>query len=160
MPNDPSPSLDDCVLFVDKALDQMAAIVAELGDELANRRPDLPGANSPYQLLFHCLGVCEFWGGGQIAGRTIERDRAAEFHAAGKVGPLCARVPAAKERLRRDLAKLDPTAPTSTPLPSEWNPRGTERTFTQGEALIHVATEVSQHLGHLELTRDLLRHRA
>jgi len=68
-------SADDFLWFVDEALNGMVAIVSELGDEGANRRPDLPGANSAYAILFHCLGVMEYWGGQVVAGRTIERDR-------------------------------------------------------------------------------------
>src|SRR5687767_9258056 len=34
--------------FATRALDGMAGIVAELGDDLANRKPPFPGANSPY----------------------------------------------------------------------------------------------------------------
>jgi len=34
----------------------MLDIVTRLGDDLANRHLDLPGANSPYAILTHCLG--------------------------------------------------------------------------------------------------------
>ncbi len=78
-------SVDDFLWFVDEALDGMVGIVVELGDDLANRRPDLPGANSPYAILFHCLGVMEWWGGVAVAGRPVERDRDAEFRATGPV---------------------------------------------------------------------------
>jgi hypothetical protein len=40
-------SVDDYLFFVDEALDGMVRIVTELGDDLANRRPDVSGANSP-----------------------------------------------------------------------------------------------------------------
>ena len=73
-------SADDYLYFVDDALDGMVDIVMDLGDELANRRLDLPGANSPYAVLTHCLGVIEYWAGHLVAGRVIERDRPAEFH--------------------------------------------------------------------------------
>src|SRR5205807_5775164 len=63
----------DFLWFVDQALDAMVRIVRELGDD-ANRRPELPGANSPYAILYHSLGVMEYWGGAMVAGRTIERD--------------------------------------------------------------------------------------
>ena len=79
---------DDYLSFVDEALDGMIAIVAELGDERVNRRPDVPGSNSPYALLTHCLGVMEYWGGYIVAGRSIRRDRDAEFRAAGEVADL------------------------------------------------------------------------
>src|SRR3954447_9623020 len=93
--------------YVDEALDQMTAIVVRLGDDLASTRPDLPGANSPYAILTHCCGVMEAWGGEAVAGRRIQRDRAAEFVATGAVADLEARVAAARMRLRADLVDLD-----------------------------------------------------
>ena len=55
--------LDDVAYYVDHALDAMIEILSMLGDELANDKPALPGANSPFQIVTHCLGVMEFWGG-------------------------------------------------------------------------------------------------
>ena len=65
-------SVDDYLWFVDEALDGMVDIVTTLGDDLANRRPDVPGANSPYVVLHHCLGVIDYWAGHIVAGRTIQ----------------------------------------------------------------------------------------
>jgi hypothetical protein len=104
-------SVEDLLFYVDEALGGMVQIVTGLGDELANTRPDLPGANSPYAILTHCLGVMEYWGGDVIAGRTIERDRDAEFRASGPVGPLVERTRQARRQLEADLAELDPFAP-------------------------------------------------
>ena len=111
-------STEDFLWFVDEALDGMVAIVGELGDEAANRRPDLPGANSPYAILFHCLGVMEYWGGQVVAGRTIERDRDAEFRATGPVDDLVARARRARAQLVEDMAALDAGAPPRRPLPA------------------------------------------
>lgn len=55
-------SLDDTLWYVDEALDGLVAVVVGLGDDLANRRLDVAGSNSPYAVLTHCLGVMEFWG--------------------------------------------------------------------------------------------------
>lgn len=46
-------SVEDFLVFVDDALDGMVAIVTQLGDDLANRRPDIPETNSPYAILNH-----------------------------------------------------------------------------------------------------------
>ena len=50
-------SRDDFMLFVDRALDGMLDIVEGLGDDLANRNPGLPGANSPFAILYHSVAV-------------------------------------------------------------------------------------------------------
>ena len=135
----------------------MAAIVTGLGDELANTRPDLPGANSPYAILRHCLGVMEYWGGHVVAGRTVERDRAAEFLAAGPVADLAAAAGAGRRRFRADLETAELGARPRGGHPTT-GPDELELT-SQGHALLHVMEEVCQHLGQLEITRDLLRQR-
>jgi hypothetical protein len=147
-------SVEDYLSFVDAALDGMVSIVTELGDELANRRPDLPGANSPYVILTHCLGVMEYWAGHLVAGRRIERDRDAEFRAAGPVADLVERTRRARRQLEADLTNLEPfAAPRGTPRPDDAEvPRGR----TQGGALLHVYEELAQHRGQMEGCRDVL----
>src|SRR5580704_4968257 len=100
----------DYLWFVDRALDAMVGIVVELGDERANRRPDLPEANSAYVILTHCLGVMEYWGGGTVAERDFTRDRSSEFMARGGVEELAERAGAARRRLAEDIAGHDPEA--------------------------------------------------
>ncbi|HXQ60595.1 MAG TPA: hypothetical protein VN799_10860, partial [Acidimicrobiales bacterium] len=85
-------SNDDFFWFVDLSLDAMVAILRQLGDDRANLRPPLEGANSPYAIVTHCLGVMEFWGGSAVAGRPIVRDRDVEFRAEGAVADLVVRV--------------------------------------------------------------------
>ncbi len=147
----------DYLWFADLALNGMARILTDLGDELANRRPPFPGANSPYVILTHCLGVIEFWAGATVAGRPIARDRAAEFTASGPVAPLLARAEVARQQLSADLAGLD-----------AWDaPRNVRRnpddpvpySETKGAVLLHVLEELFQHLGQMEITRDALAQR-
>jgi|HubBroStandDraft_5_1064220.scaffolds.fasta_scaffold831912_1 hypothetical protein len=146
---------EDFLWFVDRALDQMVEIVRELGDEKANRRPPLPDANSPYVILAHCLGVMEFWAGAMIAGRSIERDRPAEFVAHGPVDELIQRTVAARAQLTSDVSHMDSTAPPRTE-PGGLGDQGTPLARSQGGSLVHLYEELSQHLGQMELTRDLL----
>lgn len=144
----------DYLSFVDEALDAMIAIVEELGDERANRRPDLPSTNTPYVILTHCLGVMEYWGGHVVSGRMIERDRDAEFRASGAVADLVVRARRSRVRLGADLAECDPLAP----------PRGSVRprdqglplARSQGGALMHLYEELARHLGQMEGCRDVL----
>jgi hypothetical protein len=148
-------SIDDFLYYLDEALEGMVQIVGELGDDLANRRPDLSGANSPFAILTHCLGVMEYWGGEIIAGRRIVRDRPAEFRATGRVAELIEDTQRARQRLATDLAALEPFGP----------PRGQPRPGTstlplgrtQGGALLHIYEELAQHRGQMEITRDLLQ---
>jgi hypothetical protein len=147
-------SPDELVSYTERAVDQMVEIITGLGDDLANRRPALPGANSPYAILRHCLGVMEFWGGQVVAGRVIQRDRAAEFVASGPVADLVAATKRAKEAFRADVGTADPAAPPRIPPGMD---RDELESRSQGSALLHVLEEVTQHLGQMELTRDVLR---
>ena len=148
-------SLEDYRYYVDEALDGMVEIVTGLGDELANRRPDLPGANSPFAILTHCLGVMEYWAGHVVAGRTTERDRPAEFRATGQVADLVQRVRSQRDRFAEDVAHADPFAPPRGDVPAHDAALALGR--TQGGALLHVYEELAQHRGQLEITRDVLR---
>ncbi|GAA2338488.1 aminotransferase class I/II-fold pyridoxal phosphate-dependent enzyme [Dactylosporangium salmoneum] len=138
-----------------RALTGMAGIVAGLGDELANTRPPVQGASSPYALLTHCLGVAGYWAGALVAGRAVERDRDAEFTSAGPVAPLLERVDAARRQLAEDARGADFAGPLrAAPDPGFLGPAGIA---TQGAALLHVYEELTQHHGQMEILRDLLR---
>jgi len=147
-------SVDDYLWYVDEALDGMIAIVTKLGDDKTNRRPDIPGANSPYAILTHCLGVMEYWGGHVVAGRPSHRDRQAEFRATGPVDDLVRRTEAARARLRDDVAGLDAEAPPRN------MPGGADDELpigrTRGGALFHIYEELAQHRGQMEGYRDLI----
>lgn len=136
-------------------LSSMTEILRDLGDELANRTPDLPGANSPYAIVFHCVAVIEYWAGSVIAGLKIPRDRAAEFIATGQVDDLITRVDDVRACLPewvdvalregiRDRTVVGTTRPELATATPEW-------------VLTHLVRELAQHLGQLELTRDILR---
>jgi uncharacterized damage-inducible protein DinB len=147
-------SKDDYWYFSDRALTGMTAIVRALGDELANERPPLTGANSPFALLTHCLGVIDAWVGGFISGRPIDRDRDAEFEAVGEVSVLLAESEEVRERFHRDVLAADPAAPLLTPPPASFG--GPSRELNVGAALQHVYEELAQHHGQMEQMRDLL----
>ncbi|NAS26362.1 aminotransferase class I/II-fold pyridoxal phosphate-dependent enzyme [Herbidospora sp. NEAU-GS84] len=145
---------DDFLFFAERAVGGMSTILGELGDDLANTRPALPGANTPFALLTHCLGVMEYWGGHLVAGRPVQRDRRAEFHASGPVAPLRARAERALETLRADVRDSRPGAP----LHDEPDPEvlGPDRELTRDSALQHLYEELAQHHGQMEIMRDCL----
>ena len=49
----------------------------------------------------------------------------------------------------------DGPADTNEPL-AGYNPAGGPDNWTQGAAMIHTYEELAQHLGHMDITRDLL----
>jgi Protein of unknown function (DUF664) len=144
----------DFLWFVDLALDQMVAIIEQLGDDRANRRPDVAGANSPFAILTHCLGVMEFWGGSMVADRTSTRDRQAEFVAEGSVNDLIEQSDVARRQLALDISGFDSQAPTAQAPAQE--DVATPLGRSMGGVLLHILEELFQHLGQMEISRDVL----
>lgn len=145
--------MDDYFL-IERHLVPMLEIARSLGDELVNAAPDLPGANTPYQLVWHCCGMLEWWTREAILGEDVGRDRDAEFVAQGTVDQLGERVAQVAAQLAEDLRRIDPDdPPRGDPSPQYV---GTPIGTTAAGALLHVLEELAQHHGHLEITRDLL----
>jgi hypothetical protein len=132
----------------------MAAAAVDLGDGLVNAVPDLPDANSAYQILIHCCGMLEWWTRAAILGLDVDRDREAEFVASGTVAQLTARVDEVRAQFVTDLRLIDPDAPLRGDPSPEY--RNTPLGDSAGGVLMHVLEELAQHHGHLDLTRDLV----
>src|SRR5205807_8726596 len=81
----------DHFFLIERHLAPMLEIAESLGDDRVNVLPDLPGANSAYQLVFHSCGMLEWWTRASILGKRVTRDRAAEFTSAGTIASLQAR---------------------------------------------------------------------
>jgi hypothetical protein len=145
---------EEYLYFVDRALDGMSGIVEDLGYELANTKPALDGANSPYAILTHCLGVIEHWVGFRVTGRPDLRDRPAEFRATGSLGPLFERVSKARAQLAEDLVSVRGDVPVAAQPDARFQPPSGP--LTETGVLLHVLQELAQHHGQMEITRDLL----
>lgn len=144
---------EDFSTFINQTLDGMLRIAEELGDERINRRPNVPEANSPYVILTHCVGLTRYWIGEILAGRPSHRDRDAEFSASGTVAELRQAVHDLQAQLPADIAQVQGDQPIAHPL-SERHQHFKER--RQGAVLLQCYRELTQHHGHLDLTRDLL----
>ncbi|MGA8295561.1 MAG: DUF664 domain-containing protein [Acidimicrobiales bacterium] len=144
----------DVTYYVDHVLETMVEILRTLGDELANEKPAIAGANSPFQIVTHCLGVMEFWGGERIAGREVHRDRPAEFAASGRIDDLIETVAGQRERFFADLSSLESRAAPKNPGSAAGADDPSAK--SQSGVVLHVLEELFQHLGHLEITRDVL----
>ena len=146
-------TLDDFEVFCRRSFDGVLAVVDRLGDELINQHPPHTGGSTPYALVTHILGACEWWVGHMVAGDESHRVRSDEFAASGSVAELHAAIAdwlALLTDRRPVLAaatELTEIPKTQIPLAGEW---------TVGAALIHAYEELAQHLGHLEVTADLL----
>jgi hypothetical protein len=153
-----SLTTDEYLYFLARAFTGMLDVLSELSGEAINTRPPLPGANSPYAIVHHCVEMSDYWIGHVVAGRPTNRDRTAEFSATGSLDDLRRRVADIQRRLLDDLAGADLRGdPKNTPSRDY---QGPEQPLTCTGVLLHVLEELAQHHGHVQLSRDLLLHGA
>jgi hypothetical protein len=146
-------TIDDFEVFCRRSFVGVLNVVDRLGDDLINEHPRVAAGSSPYALVTHILGAVEFWVGHMVLGEDSTRVRDDEFIASGTTAELHRAVVAWLDRLAErklplaDATELFAVPQTQTPLGGEW---------TVGAALIHAYEELAQHLGHLEVTADIL----
>ena len=140
--------------IANEVLDGYVSALRSLDDDTVNRSP-VPGiVNSAFALVKHIHGMSRFWGGSVISGLDFPRDRAAEFRAEGAVdeavqlvGEIRAELPMWADNAARH-GVLDPSA------------KGTSRTDVADVGpewiLAHMVRELAQHLGQLEVCRDVV----
>lgn len=147
-------TVSDFTLFCNRTLDGMDQVVAKMDDEQLNTKPDLPGVNTVFQLVFHATAACTYWVDHIVCGNSTDRDRDAEFESSG----TCEDANACSDRLRKLLAERSEQLASITELanlPNTQTPLG--QPWTVGAALIHAYEELAQHLGHAEITADLVK---
>ena len=147
-------SVDEYLRFCDDALDGYAAVVTELGDHLVNARlGGTPGSNSAFALVTHVAGMTAHWARTVNRGVVVPRDRPAEFTATGTAAAALALVESTRALLHHDATAASPRQLPRNPAHEK---DGSISYATQGEVLLHVYEELAQHLGQLEVTRDVL----
>lgn len=156
MPGFASSEVETGWMQIRGALDALVALTSDLDGARLNWRPASgphasEATNSLYVLASHALGVAGQATLFMLGGQPGQRDRDAEFAASGATSEaLEARWASLRERIPASLAQLPDTAL----LARYQHPvRGTE---TGRQLLAATATHVAIHLGHAQLTRDLL----
>lgn len=143
--------------FINRALDGMLQIVESLGDARVNQRPACADANSPYVILAHCVGLTHHILGATLGGRPYQRDREAEFRAQGTVAEIRQAVRELQQAIQEDITHVQGDQPPAFP----WRPRNSAmQAWLQGSILLQCYTELAQHHGHMEITRDILMAQA
>jgi uncharacterized damage-inducible protein DinB len=143
---------DTARVFVGQALDGLLRVVDRLGDDLVNVRPVGPGTTSVAALVVHSCGVAEYWLGHVALGDPSERDRDAEFTTVASVAELHERVASARVVVANCLDRLEREGGTD---PTRRSPVWGGDT-SDAAIVLHVVEELFQHLGHAELSADVL----
>ncbi|RJQ10586.1 MAG: hypothetical protein C4558_04640 [Dehalococcoidia bacterium] len=123
--------------------------------------PPYEGATAVGAIAAHVHGATVAWALGIGAGQDVSRDRAAEFASSGvpanelavALRSLASRIDASLTTL--DPARLDEIVIPTTSLFGEGDPHAMPRRRGFASAIRHC----SIHLGHLEMTADLLNTR-
>ncbi|MFN3602815.1 MAG: DUF664 domain-containing protein [Dietzia sp.] len=144
----------------------LRSVVTELGGDapgsLVHTRPTGPGAvhpsNSAAAIVHHLCGVITSWGAACLGGEQISRERESEFEYDGPVLPELDRLAGLADRLpdwsTAALGRGTLAHPTGTAFPVER--ARAAGTLTVEWVLAHILHDVATHLGHLEVTRDVL----
>ena len=149
--------LDLYLAELHQLLDRLCQSVDGLSEAQLNWKPPAPEANSIYVIATHVLGNAEAWVLGIACGQPIQRDRPAEFRAAGPdAAPIIARARDLSRRIEEALAALDEAKVGELrEAPPHLFGAGQPRSVTVREALMHVIEHASIHLGQIDVTRDL-----
>lgn len=153
----PDATADDQILvdFILLKFDELVSLVDDMNDESANTVLAVKGSNSVAQLVIHCCGLLRRWSSTVNLGIEVPRDREAEFTAQMPVEELLHMAAQTRENFLADVAVTDHAAAPAA------LPEGRHHFWTAScrGVLMHIFEEISQHLGHAEITRDLVIQR-
>ena len=140
-------------------LDKLCGAIDGLDVELLNWRPTIPEANSVSAISTHVLGNVRAWVLGVCCGQPVERDRAAEFKVEGlEAGELIERTKVVGREAEEALMALDAsTLDELREVPDRLTSQRSREPVTGREAAVHAIAHAAEHLGHIEITRDLAR---
>ena len=142
-----------------RQLDKLCEAIGELSPQQLDWRPGVAEANSISVIATHTLGNMRGWVLGICCGQPIDRDRAAEFRVAGgDATTLVTRARALAQEIEAALGKLAPESLDQLREARQnlWG-AGTTRPVTGREAILHALEHIANHVGHIEITLDLLR---
>lgn len=136
--------------YIRRSVDRILSCLDGLGEDDLNWRP-LENANSLYVLAVHIIANVEANILGVLCLQNIVRHRDEEFKARGSsIEPVLERWRDVQERISSHLAQL-----SSHDLDREYEHPRRGRVVGR-DLLITIARHAAEHVGHAELTRDLL----
>lgn len=150
--------IDQYIKELRKLFDRLCKAVEGLSDAHLNWRAPAAQTNSIYAIATHTLGNARAWILGICCGAPIERDRPAEFRAAGtEASPIIASARGLLAEIEDALRKLpaESLGELREPRQQLWG-AGTAEAVTGREAILHVIEHYATHLGQIEITRDLV----
>lgn len=134
------------------SIERIIACLDGLDAEGMNWKPTAEGTNSLYVLAVHTMANAEEVVVSLLGGVDIPRVRASEFVATGESADwVHNRWADLKPRIEQTLAGIS-TAELDREFPHARRPP-----MTGWQALVQTSTHAAEHVGHAEMTRDLLK---
>lgn len=140
---------------------QIRAVRAELlglPDDMLNTVLGIQPTNTLFQLGTHIAGSARYWSITNTGGQNFNRDRDAEFMAVGSGAEIIANLDQLLDQITAHVPSLSASQldqPVSLPGASfsSWNEPGP---IPQRHALLHALSHTALHVGHIQLTRQVL----
>jgi uncharacterized damage-inducible protein DinB len=148
------PTIDAVREVLDESLDELRRGIQGLSVDELNARPAEGETNSIAVIVTHALGATRSWLSLAVGAPLPERDRDAEFRTVADEGFASW----TEDAIGRCLAILDGATYDAerTGIPA-WNPRLAEEPRSAGYSVAHALAHLGEHVGHLHMTRELLR---
>jgi uncharacterized damage-inducible protein DinB len=147
------PEVQTYLTDLEELRGQVKSLLEGLPQEALDWRP-IEGegelaTNSLAVVVVHLAGSETFWMKEIIGGKKIDRDRDAEFVAKGlSYSELDAKIKAAGKLTREVLSAL-------TGKQLEESRKWRDRSVNVRWCILHVIEHIAQHIGHMQLTRQL-----
>jgi hypothetical protein len=148
------PTIEGLREVLDESLDEIRLGIAGLTVDELNAAPAGGETNTIAVIVTHALGATLSWLSLAMGAPLPDRDREAEFRAIADEG-FASRT---EDSIARCLAVLDAAEwdPARVGTPN-WNPRLSEEPRTAAYAVAHALAHLGEHVGHLHMTRELVR---
>jgi Protein of unknown function (DUF664) len=148
------PTLVGLREVLDESLDEIRRGIADLSVVELNLAPAGGETNSIAVIVTHALGATLSWLSLAVGAPLPHRDRDAEFRAMADDGFAAS----TEDMIARCLGVLDGATwdPARTGIPN-WNPNLAGEPRTAAYAAAHAVAHLGEHVGHLHMTRELLR---
>jgi hypothetical protein len=139
---------------LEQSLGEIRKGIADLSVDELNARPAAGDTNSIAVIVTHALGATLSWLSLGLGASPPPRDRDAEFRTVADE----TFVASTQSNIARCLNLLDGATwdPTRMGIPT-WNPRLAGDPRTAAYSVAHALAHLGEHVGHLHMTRELLR---
>jgi hypothetical protein len=148
------PTIEAAREVLGESLEEIRRGIDGLSIDQLNARPAAGDTNSIAVIATHALGSTLSWLSLAMGEPLPDRDRPAEFRAVADEGFTLR----TEDMIGRCLAVLDRGEwdPSRVGTPN-WSARLAEEPRTAAYALSHALAHLGEHVGHLHMTRELLR---